>query len=123
MLKQKPDINLECQEEKSLFQYSILYGINMSKIKQEEKLKYGGNFHYYDKYFIDNNYNRDKNEKANAADLIKKLLEIEIKERIRIEDALMHKFFENMNDVNNDMIKYYEEIIRKNRKILEKNMR
>ena len=123
MLKQKPDINLECQEEKSLFQYSILYGINISKIKQTEKLKYGGNFHYYDKYFIDNNYNRDKNEKANAADLIKKLLEIEIKERIRIEDALMHKFFENMNDVNNDMIKYYEEIIRKNRKILEKNMR
>ena len=71
MLKQKPDINLECQEEKSLFQYSILYGINISKIKQAEKLKYRGNFHYYDKYFIDNNYNRDKNEKANAVDLIK----------------------------------------------------
>ena len=47
-------------------------------------------------------------------------MKIEIKERISIEDALMHKFFENMNDVNNDTIKYYEEIIEKNRKILEK---
>ena len=65
-------------------------------------MKYGGNFHYYDKYFIDNNYNRDKNEKVNAIDLIKKLLKIEIKERISIEEALIHNFFENMNDVNND---------------------
>ena len=116
ILKQKLDMNLEiCQEEKSLFQYSILYGINISKIKKVEKLKYGVNFHYYNKYFIDNNYDRDKNEKVNAIDLIKKLLKIEIKERISIEEALMHKFFENMNDVNNDTIKYYKEIITKDR--------
>ena len=36
---------------------------------------------------------------------------ININDRISIEEALKHKFFENMNDVNDDTIKYYKEII------------
>ena len=78
-------------------------------------MKNQGKFCYCNKYFIDNKYNRDENEKVNAIDLIEKLLKINIGERISIKEALMYKFFESMNDANDDTIKYYKEIITRDR--------
>ena len=94
----------------------MLYVVNTTKIKLSEKLKYKGKFCYYNKYFINNNkYNRGENEKVNAIDLIEKLLKINIGERISIKEALMYKFFESMNDANDDTIKYYKKIITRER--------
>ena len=102
--------NIE-QEEKSIFQYSILYGINNVKIKIAQKLKFSGNFGNFNNYFIENEYKRDEKEKTNAIDLIKKLLKMNIDDRISIDKALNHDFFKNMKEINNDIIKYYKEII------------
>ena len=67
-----------------------------------------GNFN---NYFIENNYKRDENEKKNAIDLIKKLLKLDTNKRINIKNAINHAFFKNMNEANEDIIKYYKEII------------
>ena len=68
-LKEKSE-NLN-QEEKSLFQYAMLYGVNKSNIKIAQKIKVEGKLGNFNNYFIENNYKRDENEKENAIDLIK----------------------------------------------------
>lgn len=100
------------QEEKSLFQYSTLYGVNKSKIKIEQKIRFS-NF-YFNPFFINSEYQRDKKEKENAINLIKQLLELDINKRINVENALQHDFFKNM-DERNDNFDYYEKIITRNK--------
>ena len=113
ILKEKLKEKLENlnQEEKSLFQYAMLYGVNKSNIKIAQKIKVEGKLGNFNNYFIENNYKRDENEKKNAIDLIKKLLKLDTNKRINIKNAINHAFFKNMNEANEDIIKYYKEII------------
>ena len=113
ILKEKLKEKLENidQEEKSLFQYAILYGTSNSKIKMAQKIKFEGKLGYFNNYFIENNYKRDENEKENAIDLIKKLLEFDSEKRIDIKHAINHAFFKNMGELNNNIIEYYKQII------------
>ena len=91
------------QKFNSVFIYVTLYGnnlkINPDYISSIKKYKVE-----YKENFIDNNCIRGGEK---AKDLIKKLLELDVKKRVTLEDALSHCFFKNnKNNNSEEYIKY-----------------
>ena len=91
-------------EEKSLFQYSKLYGSNISKIKIEKKIQFNKELDIFRPNVINKNYKREEIEKKNTIDLIKKLLQIDANERITVDDALNNDFF--INEIDKDYCEF-----------------
>ena len=82
------------QKLNSVIIYIMLYGINRLNLSAENNILIRKYDPKYEKDFIDNNCVRS-NELAK--DLIKKLLELDIKKRITIDMALNHSFLKDEN--------------------------
>ena len=79
-------------EEKSLFQYSKLYGSNKREIKIEKKIQFYKKLDNYQPNLINYNYKREEKEKENIINLINNLLQVDVNKRIDLNVVLKNDF-------------------------------